>query len=71
MLLSLFVLVLLIALGLVFALAMDGVIPIPLHKIANFPLRDMPSTNGLLFGLALAACLALIAWLVGPSAALS
>ena len=68
MLLSLFVLVLLVALGLVCALAMDGVIPIPLRKIADFPFRDMPSTNGLLFGLVLAACLALLAWLMGPGA---
>lgn len=70
MLLSLFVLVLLIALGLVFALAMDGVIPIPLRKIADFPFRNMPSTNGLLFGLVLAACLALLACLTGPGVAL-
>ena len=69
MLPSLFVLVLLVALGLVLALAMDGVIPIPLRKIANFPFRSLPSTNGLLFGLVLAACLALLAWLVGPGAA--
>lgn len=69
MLLSLFVLMLLVALGLAFAFAMDGVIPIPLHKIANFPFRNMPSTNGLLFGLVLAACLALFGWLMGPGAA--
>lgn len=69
MLPSLFVLVLLIVPGLVFALAMDGVVPIPLHKIANFPFRNMPSTNGLLFGLVLAACLALLGWLKGPGAA--
>lgn len=69
MLLSLLVLVLLITLGLVFALAMDGVIPIPLYKIAGFPFRNMPSTNGLLFGLVLAACLALLTWLMGPGAA--
>ncbi len=69
MLLDLLVLVLLIALGLVFALAMDDVIPIPLRKLADFPFRDMPSTNGLLFGLVLAACLALLAWLAGRGCA--
>ena len=69
MLFDLPVLVLLVAVGLVFTLAMDGAIPIPLHKLANFPFRNMPATNGLLFGLVLAACFTLLAWLIGSGGA--
>ncbi len=69
MLLSLFVLVMLIALGLVFALAMDEAIPIPLANLANFPLKNIPGTKGLLFELVFAACLALLGWLMGSGAA--
>ncbi|MCW3476280.1 hypothetical protein [Limobrevibacterium gyesilva] len=48
------------------ALGMDGVIAVPLEKIARFPFRNLPATNGVLLGSTLAACLWLIAWASAP-----
>lgn len=41
------------ACALIVALMIDGAIPVPLYKLAQFPFKDRPATNGALLGLIL------------------
>ena len=47
------------------ALALDGVVPIPLQKLAHFPFKGLPATNGVLLAFAILACSAVFSWIAG------
>ena len=47
------------------ALALDGVIPIPLQKLAHFPFKGLPATNGVLLVFVVLACGVLFGWVTG------
>jgi hypothetical protein len=48
---------------LVFGVLMDKN-PEKLHRLTQLPFKDMPSTNGILFGVVLIACLSGVCWLI-------
>lgn len=53
------------ACAILIGLMLDGAIPVPLHKLAQFPLRNRPATNGALFGTLIVICLVIAARLYG------
>ena len=46
-------------------LTLDGVIPIPLQRLAHFPFKGLPATNGALLAFIILACSALVGWVAG------
>lgn len=54
-----------VAMGLTYALSMDGVISrAPLEKLANFPFKGLPATNGMTLALGILVITLVAHWLL-------